>query len=100
MTRLCTSARGCTSQFDPKNSWKADLVAVASPYEDSEPAPPNYPLRHPKYDLTEAIRLLIEVHWGVFENMARLKKQRTRSCPDVFLDSACSDLQSTNKSRI
>ena len=29
------------------------------------PAPPNYPLRNPKYHLIESIRPLIEVHWGV-----------------------------------
>ena len=29
------------------------------------PAPPNYPLRDPKYHLIETIRPLIEVHWGV-----------------------------------
>ena len=28
------------------------------------PAPPNYPLRQPKYHLMETIRPLIEVHWG------------------------------------
>ena len=28
------------------------------------PAPPNYPLRHPNYHLIEAIRPLMEVHWG------------------------------------
>ena len=28
------------------------------------PAPPNYPLRHPKYHLTETIRALIEVQLG------------------------------------
>ena len=31
----------------------------------SIPAPPNYLLRNPKYHLTETIRPLIEVHWGV-----------------------------------
>ena len=31
----------------------------------SFPAPPNYPLRDPKYHLIETIRPLIEVHWGV-----------------------------------
>ena len=29
------------------------------------PAPPNYPLRDPKYHLIETIRPPIEVHWGV-----------------------------------
>ena len=29
------------------------------------PAPPKYPLRHPKYHPMGTIRLLIEVHWGV-----------------------------------
>ena len=29
------------------------------------PAPPNYPLRDPKYHLIETIRPLMEVHWGV-----------------------------------
>ena len=29
------------------------------------PAPPNYPLRDPKYHLIEIRRPLIEVHWGV-----------------------------------
>ena len=29
------------------------------------PAPPNYPLRDPKYHLIETIRPLIEVLWGV-----------------------------------
>ena len=29
------------------------------------PAPPNYPLRDPKYHLIETIRPLIEVPWGV-----------------------------------
>ena len=29
------------------------------------PAPPNYPLRDRKYHLTETIRPLVEVHWGV-----------------------------------
>ena len=29
------------------------------------PAPPNYPLRNPKYHLTETMRPLIEVHWGI-----------------------------------
>ena len=29
------------------------------------PAPPNFPLRDPKYHLIETIRPLIEVHWGV-----------------------------------
>ena len=28
------------------------------------PAPPNYPLRHPKYHIIETIAPLIEVHWG------------------------------------
>ena len=28
------------------------------------PAPPNYPLRHLKYQLIQTIRPLIEVHWG------------------------------------
>ena len=28
------------------------------------PAPPNYPVRDPKYHLIETIRPLIEVHWG------------------------------------
>ena len=28
------------------------------------PAPPNYPLRYPIYQLIETIRPLIEVHWG------------------------------------
>ena len=28
------------------------------------PAPPNYPLRYPKYHLIETMRPLIEVHWG------------------------------------
>ena len=28
------------------------------------PAPPNYPLRDPIYQLIETIRPLIEVHWG------------------------------------
>ena len=28
------------------------------------PAPPNYPLRDPKYHLIETIRPFIEVHWG------------------------------------
>ena len=31
-------------------------------------SPPNYPLRHPKYHLTETIRPLMEVHWGVQAN--------------------------------
>ena len=31
----------------------------------SIPAPPNCPLRNPKYHQIETIRLLIEVHWGV-----------------------------------
>ena len=31
---------------------------------DYQPAPPYYPLRDPKYHLTETIRPLIEVHWG------------------------------------
>ena len=29
------------------------------------PAPPNCPLRDPKYHLIETIRPLIELHWGV-----------------------------------
>ena len=28
------------------------------------PAPPNYPLRYPKYHLIETIRPLKKVHWG------------------------------------
>ena len=28
------------------------------------PAPPNYPLRYPKYHLIETIKPLIEIHWG------------------------------------
>ena len=28
-------------------------------------APPKYSLRNPKYHLTETVRPLIEVHWGV-----------------------------------
>ena len=31
----------------------------------SSPAPPDYPLRNPKYHLMESIRPLIKVHWGL-----------------------------------
>ena len=34
-------------------------------YRPQIPAPPNYPVRDPKYHLIETIGLFIEVHWGV-----------------------------------
>ena len=44
------------TESDPlqKGSWSIYL-----------PAPPNYPVRYPKYHLIESIRPLREVHWGV-----------------------------------
>ena len=45
---------------DLKRRWPPKL-GLGSKY----PAPPNYPLRYPKYHLIETIRPLIEVLWGV-----------------------------------
>ena len=38
-------------------------------------APPNYPLRYPKYHLMETIRPLVEVHWGVYEQLSIFSKE-------------------------
>ena len=48
-----------------KNQRHLLRVKKATPKQDSQPAPPNYPLRDPIYHLIETIRPLIEVHWGV-----------------------------------
>ena len=40
-----------------------------SPKQGAPPAPPNYPLRHPRYHLIEIIRPLIEVPWGLISTL-------------------------------
>ena len=40
--------------------------AFGTPVLRALPAPPNCPLRNPKYHLIETIRPLIEVRWGVY----------------------------------
>ena len=45
--------------------WSPSRNYNFSSLSGSLPAPPNYPLRHPKYHAIETIRPLIEVHWGV-----------------------------------
>ena len=56
-------------------------------FQGSLPAPPNYPLRDPKYDLIDHIRPLIEVHWGVLVQsfVGILSKRATRLCIGRFL---------------
>ena len=48
----------------------------SSTYTSCKPAPPNYPLRDPIYQLVETIMPLVEVHWGVLEEPRRQGSDR------------------------
>ena len=73
---LISIAYGCCVEVTGLNSpcaWKAgspylgtasDLFISGHCKLSNLPAPPNYPLRDPKYHLIETIRPLIEVHRG------------------------------------
>ena len=49
---------------ETSESMAADRVETQIIFQYT-PAPPNYPLRGPKYHLIDTIRPLIEIHWGV-----------------------------------
>ena len=62
---LCVCVRACVRVRCSISAQPGRRTVVLN-----RPAPPKYPLRYPIYQLFEAIRASIEVHWGVKGELA------------------------------